>query len=65
MSSKSKALKTEKAASLMKAFSERTGIEEKSDNSQRYLWTDALAVQNYFALFHLTHKTSYLNRAYK
>ncbi|AVR45932.1 hypothetical protein C7S20_12085 [Christiangramia fulva] len=65
MSSKTSAIKVEKAARLMNAFSERTGINGKNDPSRRYLWTDAFAVQNFLALFHFTEEGIYRDRAFK
>lgn len=65
MTTKSRDLKIEEATKLMQAFSERTGITEKSDSSRRYLWTDALAVQNFFALFHLAEEKNYQIQAFK
>lgn len=65
MTTKSRDLKIEEATKLMQAFSERTGITEKSDSSRRYLWTDALAVENFFALFHLTEEKKHRDQAFK
>ncbi len=65
MSTRSSAIKVEKAAMLMEDFSERTGITGNMDPSRRYLWTDAFAVQNFLALFHQTSEKSYRNRAFK
>jgi hypothetical protein len=42
------------AAQLMSAFAGRTGIHPTSKNQQRYLWTDAFAVCNFFELFKRT-----------
>lgn len=39
------------AAQLMAAFASRTGLYPVSKNQQRYLWTDAFAVCNFFELF--------------
>jgi hypothetical protein len=42
------------AAQLMSAFASRTGLHPTSKNLQRYLWTDAFAVCNFFELFKRT-----------
>jgi len=42
------------AAQLMSAFASRTGLYPTTKNQQRYLWTDAFAVCNFFELFKRT-----------
>jgi hypothetical protein len=42
------------AAQLMSAYASRTGLYPTSENRQRYLWTDAFAVCNFFELFKRT-----------
>lgn len=54
--------RTARAAELMAAFAERTGI--TSDRTpRRYLWTDAFAVTNYLALRRATGDERYLELA--
>ena len=57
-------MKTEKniqvAQQLMDDFLSRTGISDPAGNiRQRYLWTDAFAVQACFALSHLLNNKNY------
>lgn len=50
--------RTERAAALMNAFAERTGLTSERP-PRRYLWTDAFAVANYIALARATGDESY------
>lgn len=59
-------IKLEEARSLMDDFVRRTGITgDEGDAGQRYLWTDAFAVQALFGLSHILEKESYRNLAVK
>jgi hypothetical protein len=52
------------AQKLMDAFAQRTGLTGTEGNiAQRYLWTDALAVQTFFALAHAGTGSIYKERA--
>ena len=58
--------KSEKARELMDDFSRRTGLAgEEGDAGERYLWTDAFAVQTFFGLFHAFEDDTYRERALK
>lgn len=49
---------------LMDEFLKRTGVRNTEENSiQRYLWTDAFAVQACFALYHLLDDKEYYENA--
>lgn len=51
---------TAEASKLMLAFARRTGLAPGSDRPpQRYLWTDAFAVCNYFGLARITGEKQY------
>lgn len=51
---------------LMDSFAQKTGLQNKEGNpEERYLWTDALAVQTFFALYHTSGKYSYRDYAFK
>lgn len=50
----------EQAKDLMESFAERTGIRTISDKSrERYLWTDAFAVQTFFGLSQIYEDSTY------
>jgi len=52
------------ARKTMDDFAQRTGIDENTgDTSQRYLWTDAFAVQSFFGLSHIYASDKNFNRA--
>lgn len=54
------------AQEIMDGFAKRTGIEEsEGDSHQRYLWTDAFAVQSFFGLSHVLNEELYYNHALK
>jgi len=54
------------ARTLMYDFARRTGLIAGSGNpKQRYLWTDAFAVQIFFALFHIHNSNDYRRLALK
>lgn len=55
----------ELAIKLMDDFARRTGISSGGEDNQRYLWTDAFAVQAFFGLYHLTGEEDQLKRALK
>lgn len=56
--------KIEAAQKLMDDFSRRTGLEgNQGDQTIRYLWTDAFAVQTFFGLSNVLNDTSYKKRA--
>jgi hypothetical protein len=51
---------------LMDSFAQRTGIiKEKGNPEDRYLWTDAFAVQTFFGLYHEFQEETYKNYAFK
>ncbi|MGM0391625.1 MAG: hypothetical protein ACQEQB_07740 [Bacteroidota bacterium] len=51
---------------LMDAFALRTGLQENGGNSEeRYLWTDAFAVQTFFGLYHTFGEVTYKDYAFK
>jgi hypothetical protein len=51
---------------LMEDFAERTGLSDGGDHrSERYLWTDAFAVQTFFGLAHISGKDVYRALALK
>ena len=47
------------AARLMSEFATRTGLSPAAQDQQRYLWTDAFAVCNFFELFRRTDDQKY------
>jgi hypothetical protein len=51
------------AARLMSEFAIRTGLSSTVQDPQRYLWTDAFAVCNFFELFERTSDQKYLRCA--
>ena len=54
------------ARALMDDFSQRTGLSGgEGDSNERYLWTDAFAVQTFFGLFHALKADIYRERALK
>lgn len=54
------------AESLMNAFTDGTGIRERyTADAQRYLWTDAFAVQNFLALSTIRNDRTFLEYARK
>ena len=54
------------AKNLMDSFAQRTGIlKNKGNPEDRYLWTDAFAVQNFFGLYHIFGEETYKEYAYK
>ena len=53
-----------KAAAIMAAFADRTGLTSER-REQRYLWTDAFAVCNYLGLAHATGEAHYAELAQK
>src|SRR5687767_6439113 len=56
----------EAAKKLMDEFSQRTGLSGSGgDIRERYLWTDAFAVQTFFALSHSYPDNDYYNLALK
>lgn len=55
--------KTEKAKELLENYLERTGISGNGDTSNRYLWTDAFAVQGLFGLHHISGNEQYRTQA--
>lgn len=56
----------EEARFLMDSFAQRTGLQNKKGNpEERYLWTDALAVQTFFALYHTSGEYHYRDYAFK
>src|SRR5680860_761133 len=58
--------KLKAAQKLMDNFSFRTGVvADEGDIEQRYLWTDAFAVQTFFGLAHLFRDKSYKDKAIK
>lgn len=51
---------------LMDYFAQRTGLRnEKGDKEERYLWTDAFAVQTFFGLSHIFGDATYKEYAYQ
>jgi hypothetical protein len=50
---------TATVAQLMAAFARRTGLSPAAENPQRYLWTDAFAVCNFFELSERTGDQEY------
>src|ERR1019366_5178519 len=54
----------EKAAAIMLAFAERTGLTSQRPE-RRYLWTDAFAVCNYIGLAQATGQAQYSELALK
>ncbi len=55
--------KTEKARDLLEKYLNRTGITGNGDASDRYLWTDAFAVQGLFGLHHISKNEHYKKQA--
>lgn len=51
------------AETLMAGFAERTGLSEQGTNGPRYLWTDALAVFSFLALYRRLEKKEHLATA--
>jgi hypothetical protein len=51
--------KLEIARKLMDDFALRTGLSDRGNTKERYLWTDAFAVQTFFALAHAFNTESY------
>jgi hypothetical protein len=51
--------KLEIARKLMDGFALRTGLSDRGNTKERYLWTDAFAVQTFFALGHAFNTESY------
>jgi hypothetical protein len=51
------------AVRLMSEFAIRTGLSSTAQDQQRYLWTDAFAVCNFFELFERTGDQEYLRCA--
>ena len=56
------AFNLKEAKQLMDDFAARTGI-TGGDTSQRYLWTDAFAVQSFFGLSHALDSEEYKQKA--
>lgn len=56
--------KLKEAQQLMDDFAARTGL-TAGDTSQRYLWTDAFAVQSFFGLSHALDSEAYKQQALK
>lgn len=51
---------------LMDSFAQRTGLQNNEGNpEERYLWTDAFAVQTFFGLYHTFGEETYKNYAFK
>lgn len=51
---------------LMDSFAQRTGLRNNAgDPDERYLWTDAFAVQAFFGLYHLFGEEIYRDHAFK
>lgn len=58
-------VRIEKAKHLMDSFAERTGIRTGNQKSrERYLWTDAFAVQTFFGLSHIFEDATYRKDAF-
>lgn len=53
------------AQSIMLDFAAATGLSDSSQDSRRYLWTDAFAVCNYLELYVQTEEQSFLQLALK
>ena len=51
------------ASRLMMQFAERTGLSPPDEDQERYLWTDAFAVCNFFELFDRTGEQKYRRHA--
>ncbi|MCM8568352.1 hypothetical protein NE848_03120 [Gramella jeungdoensis] len=59
-------IKTKEAEELIRKFAERTAlVQGKGDPGQRYLWTDAFALNCLFGLFHITGSNQYHEKAYQ
>ncbi len=64
MSTETSKIKLNQARSLMEDFASRTGINHTTDRSEnRYLWTDAFAVQCFLGLFRAYGKSIYKDQA--
>lgn len=58
-------LQPKEARRLMESFAARTGLTgKKGDPEERYLWTDAFAVQTFFGLFHIYNDEVYSRHAF-
>jgi hypothetical protein len=51
--------KIELAEILLTDFADRTGLDGQGDENERYLWTDAFAVQAFFGLYHISENEKY------